>query len=145
MNEQLSIIGILLTLIGLLGSFYSIQLAAWYSRLIELSAMYQQNKRETDEIMKEKIRECRFLLRGVDNHVTALSSTAISAFILFCTGIAYWLSPAAEVGGVPLRALQAAWIAFLIVYFGLAVYFLARGYSSARALRIGLGRPPRER
>jgi hypothetical protein len=77
----LTTIGLYLTLIGLLTSFFYIHLSNWLRDLFRLKAKWEINQHKTDPQQITAIRECRFELKGLYNHLPVLISIVISAFV----------------------------------------------------------------
>lgn len=134
MGEQLNLIGLLLTLVSLLGTFFYIHLSTWFSKTMELKLNYEQNKRGNNEEQKQALRDCRFQLLGVYNHVPALVFFVISLFIGVVVVIsASYLIPNYAKNDVA-RSLFWAGCTFTFIYISLSLYFLLRGYKIGRYL-----------
>ena len=121
-----SVIGIYLTLTGLLGTFFYIHRSNWLRDFLRLKAKWDNNKRGTDAQQKTAIRECRFELKGLFNHIPFVVSFVLSAFIwLLYTNAKGLLS------GAPTDALAGQLIDMLSIfvwtYYLLTAYFLVHG------------------
>jgi len=122
-----SVIGLYLTLAGLLGTFFYVHLSNWLQSLLRLQAKWQVNKRGTDTEQRSAIRECRFELKGLFNHIPIVVALGISGFIGLLSRDA--LDMLSEVPGDALaQRLTSILCAFLWLYFLLTLYLLIHGF-----------------
>ena len=84
-DTELSIINLFFTLLGLLGTFFAVQLGSWYSNLLSLHRKWEMNqdKATADEIAA--LRECKYELKGLYNHVTPLITVIVTGFLALIT------------------------------------------------------------
>lgn len=134
-SDVTAAIGFMLTLVGLIGTFFYVHLSNWLREILELRSKYELNRVGDTEPRKQGRLECRFQLRRLLNHVTLLVSLVISFFILAVVYVAQQLIEAAQPEPAVVPYYRTAATVFLIIYFGLTVYMLAFGYSVAFRLR----------
>jgi len=135
-SEVAAAIGFLLTLVGLLGSFFAIHLSNWFRELLELKAKYEQHRASEAPKSIDAVTEVRYQLRRLSNHVPLLVAIVISAFIALVASIAFPLADGHP--GTILDVYRRALCAFLLFYGILTVYFLIAGYWVALSLRRAL-------
>jgi hypothetical protein len=126
--SEVSIIGIFLTLVGLLGSFFYIHLSSWFRDLIALQNKWELNKIGGTPEEIEAQRECRYALRGLYNYVPGLVAGVITLFIGLVSGFILNYLFSIEVSGPLSSVLWVVFLAFLATYFTLTLYFLIAGY-----------------
>src|SRR5262245_40787406 len=95
-SDVTATIGFMLTLVGLIGTFFYVHLSNWLRELLELRSKYELNKVGDTEPRKQGRLECRFQLRRLLNHVTLLVSIVISVFILVVVYLARQLMEATQ-------------------------------------------------
>jgi predicted PurR-regulated permease PerM len=127
-EKMLNVLGLFLTLFGLLGSLFAIHLSNWFRELLALDQKFEQNKNRDNDEEKKAVRECRYKLRELYNHVTATVSAILTVFLMFVfwRGEKLITSQATPDPVVSDLALVAS--AFFIVYLFLTLFFLTRGY-----------------
>jgi hypothetical protein len=128
-ENTLSVIGLFLTLFGILGSLFAIHIANWYREMLSLEQKFEQNKAKDTAEEKTALRECRYKLRELYNSVTWFVSLVLTAFLLFvfyhgC----YLVMPYVSTDSAAAAVARVAMI-FLIVYLLLIILFLFKGYS----------------
>lgn len=134
-SDVTAAIGFMLTLVGLIGTFFYVHLSNWLREILELRSKCELNSVGDTEPRKQGRLECRFQLHRLLNHVTLLVSLVISFFILFVLYMARKLIEAAQPEPAVVPYYRAAATVFLIIYFGLTVYMLGFGYYVAFRLR----------
>ena len=134
-SDVTATIGFMLTLVGLIGTFFYVHLSNWLRELLELRSKYELNKVGDTEPRKQGRLECRFQLRRLLNHVTLLVSIVISVFILVVVYLARQLMEATQPEPAVVPYYRTAAKVFLAIYFGLTIYMLAFGYIVAFRLR----------
>lgn len=132
-------IGFMLTLIGLIGTFFYVQLSNWLREILELNSKWELNKVGDTEARKQGRLECKFQLRRLLNHIPALMAILISIFIIAVIVIARNLIAATQPqpAVVPYYRTAAVW--FLIIYFSLTIYLLLHGYIVGFQLKQKIG------
>jgi hypothetical protein len=121
-------IGFMLTLVGLIGTFFYVHLSNWLREILELKAKYQLNAVGENDVRVQGRLECKFQLRRLFNHIPALVAMVISGFILFVLGVATRLVAAVQPEPPVIPYYRTAAKGFLCVYFVLTLYLLLYGY-----------------
>jgi len=123
-----------LTLVGLLGTFYAVQLANWYRELLALQYKWKLNKDGEEAEVQPVRRECRYALRGLYNQVIFWVTLVLTAFLVFVCVLSAIL--VIDLYQKEQLARFLIWVlgAFLAIYLGLTAYFLFVGYRIGRSL-----------
>lgn len=137
-SDVTSTIGFMLTLIGLIGTFFYVHLSNWLREVLELKAKYKLNSVGDTERRQEGRLECKFQLRRLLNHIPILVSLAITGFILIVCRLGARLLSQIQPEPAVAPYYREATTYFLWVYFGLSIYFLIHGYAVAFYLRYKL-------
>jgi hypothetical protein len=132
-------IGFMLTLIGLIGTFFYVQLSNWLREILELNSKWELNKIGDTEPRKQGRLECKFQLRRLLNHIPALIAILISIFIIALIVIAKNLIAATQPQPAVVPYYKTAAIWFLIIYFSLTIYLLLHGYIVGYKLKKKIG------
>lgn len=83
LSDHIALIGTLLTLIGLLGTFFYVHLSTWLRDLISLKTKFDLVDPPGTPEEKQAALECKYTLSGLYNYVPLLTTAALSAFIGF--------------------------------------------------------------
>lgn len=140
-SDVTSTIGFMLTLVGLIGTFFYVHLSNWLREILELNSKFEFNKVGDTEPRKQARLECRFQLRRLLNHIPLLVALVISVFIIAILIIARNLIAATQPQPAVIPYYKNAAIWFLIIYFGLTLYLLLHGYIVGFSLRYKLNPP----
>ncbi|MGD9116605.1 MAG: hypothetical protein PVJ61_05450 [Dehalococcoidia bacterium] len=132
--SEVSIIGIFLTLVGLLGSFFYIHLSSWFRDLIALKNKWELNAIGSTPQQKQAQLECLYAIRGLYNYVPGLVAGVITLFIGLVSGFILNYLFSIEVSGALSSVLWVVFLAFLATYFTLTLYFLIAGYRTGAKL-----------
>jgi len=129
--NPLSIVGLLLTLASLLGSFFYLQLSQWLRDLLALRQKLELNRLQGDDNQKKAIVECRIEIRRLSSwHSYAVNITVI-VFVLFVLGLGLSMIGLAKAD--PLYCyVQLGMVVFAAVFVILAGGLLALGALNAR-------------
>lgn len=130
----LTVLGFFLTLIGLLGSYFSVHLSTWYADVVSLRSKWQLNRVGESEARKEGRLECRYELSRVYNHIPALVFFVTLGFMGYLAWTAFSISGKTGTSAVVEIHLHALAV-FIGLYVLLSIYFLLRGYSAAREIK----------
>ena len=130
----LSVQGLFLTLVSLLGTFFYIHLGNWRRDLIKLKAKWEQNKFNQTDDERSAVLEVRYELPGLANYVVPLVTGVVTGFIVLIAVLSAVLW--SYYGGPPaLRAfMRVAGGASLALYLGLTGLFLVDGLRTAREI-----------
>lgn len=126
--NALSAIGLYLTLVGLLGTFYAVQLANWYRDLLTLRSKWDRSDTGTPLEIQIARRDCRLTLRGLYNWVILVVTLILSAFIGFVGYKSYELLKAQPANDKIAASLWQVLLLFLAIYTVLTLFFLIDGY-----------------
>src|SRR5689334_15625118 len=81
--NPIATISLMLTLAGLVGTFFNIQLSQWLRELIALEQKADLNKFQGTEPEKRAIVECKVEYRKLTNPSTYVVNVLIIAFVIF--------------------------------------------------------------
>ena len=142
-SNPLSLISPLLTLAGLVGSFFYIQLSQWLRDLVALRQKIELNRFAGDEAQKRAIVESRIEYRRLASWHTYVVNLSVIGFVLFVLVLGLlMIRPAA---GDPMYdyLATALWV-FLLLFVGLASGLFWLGHRNAAAAgRMLAAIPPR--
>ncbi len=131
-SDTYTIVGLLLTLVSLLATFFSVQLSQWLMSLIATNAKWDAHSSNSDSESMAKRRECRAELAGSYNGVVFGVTVALGSFVGFI--ICCCFKALRLIRGEPLKSiLNEAIVVFSVCYFLLTCGLLVAGY-----LMIGL-------
>ena len=123
--NALAVIGLYFTLAGLLGTFFYVHLSSWLQDLLRLKAKWEVNRLGTDDAQRAAIRECRFEIKGLYNHIPFTVALAMSSFIGI---LAFDTRGILATTTDPLAGrLQNMLTMFSLLYFAISVYLLGHG------------------
>lgn len=134
-SDILSVIGVFLTLVGLLGSFFFVHLSDWYRKILSLSTKWDINKYGDDPDQKASRRECRYEVEELASWTTLITSLVVTSFVLlvFWFSLALWRSvPAKNDAWIYIGA---AGVVFLLIYIGMTIGLLGMGYRKIIKIR----------
>ncbi len=121
-----SVIGLYLTLLGLLGTFFYVHLGGWLQDMLKLYAKWNINKPGTDAAQITGKRECRFELEGLFNHIPVLAAIIVGLFICVLFKDANDLLAQAPNDALAAR-LTSVFNIFVLSYYVLTAYLLFHG------------------
>jgi hypothetical protein len=131
----LSVQGLFLTLLSLLGTFFYVHLGNWRRDLIKLKAKWEQNKFNQTDAERAAVFEVRYELPGLANYVVPLVTGVVTAFIVLVAVLSLVLWSAYS-GPPQLRTyMRIAGGASFALYLALTAIFLVDGLLTARELR----------
>jgi hypothetical protein len=131
----------MLTLAGLVGSFFNIQLSQWLRDLAALAQKVKLNKAQGSESQQKAIVECKIELEKLDNTQTYVINALVLIFVVFVlvNGLAMIGSASAD----PLypHIHLALWV-FLAFFVGVSLWLTYDGWRIAKHLRTELAPKP---
>jgi hypothetical protein len=130
--NPLSLISPLLTLAGLVGSFFYIQLSQWLRDLVALRQKIELNRFAGDEAQKRAIIECRIELRRLATWHTYAVNLSVIAFVLFVLVLGLLAIRTAADDPMYVYLATALWV-FLVLFVGLASGLFWLGHRNAAA------------
>ncbi|MGK9231700.1 hypothetical protein KXS07_08730 [Inquilinus limosus] len=131
--NPLSLLSPLLTLAGLVGSFFYIQLSQWLRDLLALRQKIELNRFAGDEAQKRAIVECRIEYRRLATWHTTAVNLSVIGFVLFV--LVLGLLMIREAASDPMHGYMATalWV-FLVLFVGLASGLLWLGRRKAKEI-----------
>jgi len=132
--NPLSVVGILLTLASLLGTFFYVHLSQWLRDLAALDRKYDLNQLKGTEPEKRAIVECKVELKRLDAWPNYFVNLIVFAFVVFIIIIALQLTDAARTDPSQPTVYLALWV-FGIVFTILSVALFLIGWQSAANLK----------
>lgn len=133
MTNPLSLLSPLLTLAGLVGSFFYIQLSQWLRDLVALRQKVELNRFAGDEAQKRAIIECRIEYRRLATWHTYAVNLSVIAFVLFILVLGLLMIRSAAADPMYDYLAIALWV-FLAVFVGLASVLFWLGHRNAVAI-----------
>jgi hypothetical protein len=127
--NPLSVVGVLLTLASLLGTFFYIQLAQWLRDLEALKQKIDLNEVEGTPAEERAIVEVRVELVRLDAWPNYMVNVAIIAFVIFIITLAIHLAGDAASDPSQPTVNLALWV-FAILFVALSVVLFVAGWSS---------------
>ena len=124
--NPLSVVGLMLTLASLLGSFFYLQLSQWLRDILALRQKVHLNKAQGEEGQKKAIVECRVEFRRLSSWHSYAVNIVVILFVLFVL----WL-------GLGMISLAKADPLYCYVYSGLVVFGIVFILLSGGLLAIG--------
>jgi hypothetical protein len=124
--NPLSVVGLMLTLSSLLGSFFYLQLSAWVRDILALKSKSDLNNIAGTNDEKKAMRECAVELDKLFNWPTYLVNGVVICFVIVMTLTALDMLEGAA--GDPLyRPVKFAFCFFLVVFVLLSFILLSYG------------------
>jgi len=132
--NPLSVVGLLLTLSSLLGSFFYLQLSAWVRDILALRSKCDLNKFAGTNDEKKAMRECAVEIDRLLNWPTYLVNVVVIVFVLIITIEALVMLRAANAD--PLYPpIHDAFYLFLGVFIVLSLTLMIHGSSQGNFVR----------
>jgi hypothetical protein len=132
--NPLTMVSLMLTLAGLLGSFFYIQLSQWLRDLMALEKKSDLNRFAGSEAEKRALLECRVEYRKLVSWPTTVVNLSVILFVLFVLGNALLMIRTATADPLYPNIAVALWV-FLGLFVVLSFGLLGLGRRSAVATR----------
>ena len=140
-TNPLTTVGLMLTLAGLVGSFFNIQLSQWLRDLMALDQKATLNKAEGTDTQQKAMVECRIEFKKLVNTETYVVNGLVILFVVFV--LVNGLHMIASARNDPLYPnIQIALWVFLLLFLSLSVWLLHRGRKIAQSIELMLNPPP---
>ena len=139
--NPLSMVGLMLTLASLVGSFFYIQLSGWLRDVEALRAKIKLNKFGTQDDNKKAIRECRVEQARLAAWHTIVVNIAVIGFVWFILQVGFQMIDMAKTDPLfgPIRhAFQVFEVLFLLLsigLFGVGIVLSAMNWCELRKLQ----------
>jgi hypothetical protein len=132
--NPLTMVSLMLTLAGLLGSFFYIQLSQWLRDLMALERKSELNRFAGSEAEKRALLECRVEYRKLVSWPTTVVNLSVILFVLFVLGDALLMIRTAAADPLYPNIAVALWV-FLGLFVVLSFGLLGLGQRSAATTR----------
>jgi hypothetical protein len=132
--NPLTMVSLMLTLAGLLGSFFYIQLSQWLRDLTALERKSDLNRFAGSESEKRALIECQIEYRKLVSWPTTVVNLSVIGFVLFMLGNALLMIRTADADPLYPNIAVALWV-FLGLFTVLSLGLLVLGGRSACATR----------
>ncbi len=134
-TNPLNTVSLMLTLAGLVGSFFNIQLSQWLRDLMAISQKAELNGLQGDDAQRKAIVECRVELRRLANWQTYVGNLLVLGFVVFVLidGLAMIASASAD----PLYPnIDLALRVFLVFFVLISAWMMLNGWLIAKKLKV---------
>lgn len=130
-TNPLTTVGLMLTLAGLVGSFFNIQLSQWLRDLLALAQKAQLNKAGGNDTQQKALVECRIELEKLSNIETYVVNGLVILFVVFVLVNGLFMISSAQADPLYPNIQLALWV-FLIFFVLLSLWLVQRGRSTVK-------------
>jgi hypothetical protein len=134
MDTVLSLVGLMLTLAGLVGSFFNIQLSEWRRDLAALEQKVRLNKAQGTIEQQRAIVECRIELGRLANVQSYVVNALVLGFIVFVLTDSLTLIEFAHANPLYPNLRLALWV-FLVFFVGVSAWLGLGGWKIAEKVK----------
>jgi hypothetical protein len=138
-TNPLTTVSLMLTLAGLVGSFFNIQLSQWLRDLVALEQKVRLNKAEGTDPQRRAIVECRIESHKLTDLSTTIVNLLVLAFVIFVLVDGLAMIGTAESDPLYGYVSLALWV-FLAFFVGMSTWLLVSGWRTALRVTKGLSR-----
>jgi K+-transporting ATPase A subunit len=128
--NPISTIGLMLTLAGLVGSFFNVQLSQWLRDLLALEQKVRLNRAQGNTDQAKAIVECRIEKQRLSNWQTYTVNALVLAFVMFVLGDALLMVRSQSGDPIYCNVVTALWV-FLVFFLGMSGWLMSSGYRAA--------------
>ncbi|MGY3129332.1 hypothetical protein ACVWZM_000014 [Bradyrhizobium sp. USDA 4501] len=139
--NPLATVGLMLTLAGLVGSFFNIQLSQWLRDLVALAQKVKLNKAQGNDNQQKAIVECKIELEKLANVQTYVINGLVLAFVVFVLIDGLAMIEAAASDPLYPNVHVALWV-FLLFFIGVSLWLTCNGWFIAKGIRATLAQKP---
>lgn len=139
--NPLTTVGLMLTLAGLVGSFFNIQLSQWLRDLLALEQKVTLNKAQGNENQQKAIVESKIELSKLSNVQSYIINGLVLAFIVFVLGNGLAMTRYASADPLYIHVSVALWV-FLIFFVAVSVWLSFDGWRIAKRVKATLAQKP---
>jgi len=132
--NPISTVGLMLTLAGLVGSFFNIQLSQWLRDLMALEQKISLNRLEGNESQQRAIVECRIELKKLASPSTNVLNVLIVAFVVFVLADGLFMICQAQDDPLYPNVEIALWV-FLVFFVVVSGWLIYAGSQTAKRAR----------
>jgi|ERR1700680_2808120 len=133
-TSPLSTIGLMLTLAGLVGSFFNIQLSQWLRDLIALEQKVELNKWHGTDTQQKAIVECRIEYEKLANVQTYVLHVLVLGFVIFVLVNGILMIRGAKNDPLYPNVNLSLWV-FLVFFVGVSAWLTYGGLGTAKRTR----------
>lgn len=134
-SDVISVIGLFLTLVGLLSTFFYMHLGDWYSSILELHSIADENAKGDDDRRKNARTECRYKYQRFNNYIELMITLSITLFIIFVMVLSWKLMRLDSPESMIYTYFKWVFLIFLIIYIAFTSFFLVSGYKKLKAIK----------
>jgi D-alanyl-lipoteichoic acid acyltransferase DltB (MBOAT superfamily) len=134
-------VGLMLTLAGLVGTFFNIQLSQWLRDLIAVETKAALNKLSMTEAAQRAIVECRIELAKLNSRETYIINGAVIAFIVFVLINGLCMAAKAQTDPLYGNVNLALWV-FLIFFVVMSAWLIFSGHRVAGRIKAAVTPTP---
>lgn len=127
MQDALSVSGFLLTLAGLIGSFFAIHISDWLRDILAISTKANRYKHNTSQEETFALYDIEYEVERLQNNVIYIVSLTVIAFMVICVSAILFLVISAWDCSVEAYVILIATLIFGTTFTGLYIYMLKRG------------------
>lgn len=135
--NPLATVGLMLTLAGLVGSFFNIQLSQWLRDLVALAQKVKLNKAQGNESQQKAIVECKVELEKLANVQSYVINGLVLAFVVFVLVNGLCMIRTAATDPLYPHVHLALWV-FLLFFIGVSLWSSFDGWRIAKDIRTTL-------
>ncbi|MHC2627248.1 hypothetical protein ACVIW2_009335 [Bradyrhizobium huanghuaihaiense] len=139
--NPLTTVGLMLTLAGLVGSFFNIQLSQWLRDLVALAQKVKLNKAQGNENQQKAIVECKIEIEKLANIQSYVINGLVLAFVVFVLVNGLVMIEAASADPLFPQVHVALWV-FLVFFIGVSLWLTFDGWRIAKGIREALAPKP---
>jgi hypothetical protein len=133
MLDETTTIGLMLTLVGLLASFFWVSLGSWLRDLVALRSEAEYWKPISTPDAKKERAMIRAKADGLGEYTTGVTTVVVLGFGTFLLAEALWLANNLH-GDLASVLVTALWV-FLLILVSLTVFLVIRGYWLANVVK----------
>lgn len=134
-SEVTTGVGFMVSLVGLLSTFFYVHLSNWFRDVLDLHAKHKRHAADSTRQAEELARTCRNEIEKIYNHVPFVVWICISLFLTYVTILAIQMTDEVKPYSRVFDYYGRAVWGFMGLYFILSLYFLIRGYLICRQIR----------
>jgi len=135
--SPLPTVGLMLTLAGLVGSFFNIQLSQWLRDLVALEQKVTLNKAQANDDQQKAIVESGIEIRKLDNIQSYIINGLVLVFIVFVLVNGLFMIRFARTDPLYGHVNIALWV-FLVFFVGVSLWLSFDGWRTASRIRSNL-------
>ena len=136
--NPLSTVGLMLTIAGLVGTFFNIQLSQWLRDLVALEQKVALNKAQGTDPQQRAIVECRIEFHKLTAPQSYVISGLVLAFIVFVLVNSLLMARLASADPLYPYVSLALWV-FLVFFVGVSLWLNFETWRTARRIETVLG------